>query len=209
MHRRVGAHGELRYYTAANAITQQMVARFYDRTGLGFFDTEQNSDEQLLGALRARRKPLQDSPTPAGDPAAAWLVLRLHDLSGDAALREMAEDTLESFAGIVEHFGLYAGTYQLALQRFLLPPVQVVVIGGWEADELEAAATARFAVNKSVIRLTHAQATAENLPPMLAESIPFLPQLQSGSPVAVVCRGVQCLPPVSTTDELSTALGEY
>jgi uncharacterized protein YyaL (SSP411 family) len=201
--------GELRYYSAAHAITQQMVTRFYDATGLGFFDAEQNGADSTLGALQARRKPLQDSPTPAGDPAAVWLLLRIHDLTGEAKLREMAEDTLESFAGIVEHFGLYAGTYQLSLQRFLLPPVQVVVIGGAEADELEAAATVRFAVNKSVIRLTHAQAVPENLPPMLAESIPHLPQLQNGSPVAVVCRGVQCLPPVGSADELLATLGEY
>jgi hypothetical protein len=201
--------GKLRYFTAASEITRQMVKRFYDRTSLGFFDAEQTDAASTLGALQARRKPLQDSPTPAGDPAAAWLLLRVHDLTGDVGLREMAEDTLESFAGIVEHFGLYAGTYQLALQRFLLPPVQVVVIGDASADELEAAATARFAVNKSVIRLAQTQATAENLPPTLAESIPHLPLLQYGNPVAVVCRGSQCLPPVSTPEALLAALDNY
>jgi uncharacterized protein YyaL (SSP411 family) len=202
--------GELSYFTAASKITEQMVIRFYDHTSLGFFDAEQNgSIDSKLGALSARRKPLQDSPTPAGDPAAAWLLLRIHDLTGENALGEMAEDTLESFAGIVEHFGLYAGTYQLALQRFLLPTVQVVVIGDSAADELEAAATARYAVNKSVIRLTHEQATVENLPPTLAETIPHLPQLHTNTPIAVVCRGLQCLPPVSTPEDLLSALGEY
>ncbi len=201
--------GKRRYFSAANNITQQMVTRFYDRTSLGFFDAEQNDAASTLGALKARRKPLQDSPTPAGDPSAVWLILRMHDLTSDEALREMAEDTLESFAGIVEYFGLYAGTYQLALQKFLRPPVQVVVIGDNAADELEAAAIARFAVNKSVIRLTHAQAAEENLPPTLAETIPHLPQLQFGIPFAVVCRGTQCLPPVSTPDELLLALGSY
>ena len=201
--------GELRYYSAAASITKQMVIRFYDRTSLGFFDAEQADAESTIGALKARRKPLQDSPTPAGDPSAVWLILRLHDLTGDDTLREMAEDTLASFAGIVEHFGLYAGTYQIALQKFLLPPVQVVVIGDDAADVLEAAAMARFAVNKSVIRLSHAQATVENLPPMLAETIPHLPQLQFVLPFAVVCRGVQCLPPVMTPDELMGALSTY
>ena len=201
--------GEMRYFKAADGITQQMVTRFYDRVGLGFFDTEDGDGIAKLGALQARRKPLQDSPTPAADPAAAWLLLRVHDLTGDSSLRDMAEDTLESFAGIVEHFGLYAGTYQLALQKFLLPAVQVVVIGDGAADELEAAATARYAVNKSVIRLGYAQAAAELLPPALAETIPNLPQLREGKPVVVICRGMQCLPPVHTAEELLTALGEY
>ena len=35
-----------------------------------------------LGALAARRKPLQDSPTPAGNPTAASALLRLEALSG-------------------------------------------------------------------------------------------------------------------------------
>ena len=201
--------GELRYFSLAERLTKQAVIRFYDRTSFGFFDCEQGDAASMIGALKARRKPLQDSPTPAGDPSAVWLILRIHDLTGDGALREMAEDTLESFAGIVEHFGLYAGTYQLALQKFLLPPVQVVVIGDGTAHALEAAASARFAVNKSVIRLTYAQATQDNLPPVLAETIPHLPQLQFGLPFAVVCRGTQCLPPVSTPDELLAALGRY
>ena len=201
--------GELRYFTTAEKITKQMALRFYDHTSPGFFDAEQSDAASALGALRARRKPLQDSPTPAGNPSATWLILRMHDLTGDDTLQKMAEDTLESFAGIVEHFGLYAGTYQLALQRFLLPSLQVIVVGDEAADELEAAAIARFAVNKSVIRLSLAQARADNLPPILSETIPHLPRLQSGRPVAIVCRGTQCLPPAARAEELFTALGSY
>ena len=38
----------------------------------------------------------------------------------------------------MEHFGLYAGSYGLALERLVLDPVQVVIVGsGAEADELE------------------------------------------------------------------------
>jgi hypothetical protein len=98
-----------------------------------------------LGALAARRKPLQDSPTPAGNPTAASALLRLEALSGRQEYRDIAEDTLANFAGIVEHFGLYAGSYGLALERLLLDPVQVVIGGsGPEAARLEATAMARF-----------------------------------------------------------------
>ncbi len=200
--------GEARYFEAADAIVAQLGQRFYNRAGKGFFDTEEGGAAKL-GALLAKRKPLQDSPTPAGNPTAAWLLLRMHELTGDAALRTRAEDTLESFAGVVEHFGLYAGTYQLALQRFLLPPVQVVVIGDAAGDELEAAAIARYAVNKSVVRLTHAQAIDGKLPPLLQETVPQLPQLREDGPIALVCRGLQCLPPVQSAEDLLAALGEY
>jgi uncharacterized protein YyaL (SSP411 family) len=103
---------------------------------------------------------------------------------------------------VVTHFGLYAGTYGLALERLLLPPVQVVVIGeDGAADELEAAAIVVFAVNKSVMRLTREQ-VAGPLPPLLAETLPLLPDLQGSHSFAVVCRGTSCLPPTADPELL-------
>ena len=195
------ATGSAKYYHSALDLAECMVAEFYDPTGGGFFDARAKGDE-LLGALTARRKPLQDSPTPAGNPAAAAALLRLEALNGRVDLREKAEDTLEAFAGVVTHFGLYAGTYGLALERLLLPPVQVVVIGeDTAADELEAAALVGYAVNKSVIRLTRAQ-VADPLPPLLAETLPLLPDLNAGHSFAVVCKGTSCLPPTGEPKQL-------
>jgi uncharacterized protein YyaL (SSP411 family) len=195
------ATGEKKYYQAALDLARRMIADFYDTTGGAFFDATARGAE-LLGVLSARRKPLQDSPTPAGNPAAAAALLRLYALNGSDDLREKAEDTLEAFAGVVTHFGLYAGTYGLALERLLLPPVQVVVIGeDAAADELEAAATVGYAVNKSVIRLTRSQ-VAGPLPPVLAETLPLLPDLYAGHSVAIVCKGTSCLPPVREPERL-------
>jgi hypothetical protein len=128
------------YYQAAVKLADAMIDRFYDRSGGAFFDAAAPAgNAPPLGALAARRKPLQDSPTPAGNPTAASALLRLEALSGRKEYREIAEETLASFAGIVEHFGLYAGSYGLALERLLLDPVQVVVIGsGAEAKHFEA-----------------------------------------------------------------------
>ncbi len=199
------ATGTATYYQSALELAERMVTEFYDATGGGFFDAVAKGPE-LLGVLAARRKPLQDSPTPAGNPAAAAALLRLEGLNGRADLREKAEDTLEAFAGVVSHFGLYAGTYGLALERLLLPPVQVVVIGDDAvADELEAAGTVGFAVNKSVIRLQRGQ-VGEGLPPVLMETLPLLPDLQGGRSFAVVCKGTSCLPPVGDPDQLLVLL---
>lgn len=196
------ATGELRYYNAAMEIGEAMVERFYDAPGGGFFDTETPKGE-VLGALSARRKPLQDTPTPAGNPAAAAALLRLEALSGRADFREKAEDTLEHFGGVVEHFGLYAGTYGLALERLLLPAVQVVIIGEDDhAGQLTAMAMARYAVNKSVITLRREQVIRENLPPVLEETLPALLLLQKQASFGVVCRGNTCQPPTSDGEEL-------
>ena len=77
----------------------------------------------------------------------------------------------------MEHFGLYAGSYGLALERLLLDPVQVVVVGsGPEADRLEATAVARFAVNKTVMRIAPSQLVPGGLPEALAETLLQVPR---------------------------------
>ncbi len=201
------ATGEIKYYRAAEALAGRMVADFYDPAGGGFLDAATQGGT-ALGALSARRKPLQDAPTPAGNPTAAAALLRLEALNGSDDFRAKAEDTLQLFAGVVEHFGLYAGSYGLALERLLLPPVQVVVVGRDEqAEDLTLTAASPFAVNKSVIRLTRAQISGQ-LPPLLKETLPHLPQLQGADSFAVVCRGSACLPPVSGPEELLKLLND-
>ena len=202
------ATGEIRYYEAAEAIAEAAVKRFYDPVGCGFFDTETPAaGETRLGALGARRKPLQDSPTPAGNPTAAALLLRLEALNEREDYAVKALETLETFAGVVEHFGLYAASYGLALQRMVQRTVQVCVIGDdADARRLEAVALARYAVNKSVIRLRRDQ--MEKLPPMLKETLPHLPGLNDAGSMAVVCSSKGCLPPVRTADELIAAMNQ-
>jgi len=205
------ATGEMRYYEAASELMESALARFYDPVGSGFFDTGKPAvGERQLGVLGARRKPLQDSPTPAGNPVAAALLLRLGALNGRAGYAEKAQDTLEAFAGVVEHFGLYAATYALALQRMVKPPVQVCVIGeDAEARRMEAVALGRFAVNRSVLRLTPgslwpAPLPPALLPPALAETLPHLPKVEGS--FAVVCSGNTCRPPVQSAEELAAIL---
>ena len=199
--------GEMRYYEAATRLADAMIAQFYDRTGGAFFDRGHGDGAMPLGVLAAQRKPLQDSPTPAGNPTGAAALVRLEELSGRKEYREIAEDTLESFGGVAEHYGLYAGSYGLALERFLLDPTQVVVVGdGREAEELEAISVARFAVKKTVIRLRPDQLRAGAIPEALAETVLQVPRPEGKAAWALVCRGRSCMPPVTDGDALLEAL---
>jgi hypothetical protein len=70
------ASGRMEFYHAAVKLADAMIERFYDQTGGAFYDTAQPEKGIVpLGALSARRKPLQDSPTPAGNPTAASALL--------------------------------------------------------------------------------------------------------------------------------------
>jgi uncharacterized protein YyaL (SSP411 family) len=202
------ASGEMKFYTAAVKLADAMIARFHDGTAGAFYDVSGPAvGVTPLGALGARRKPLQDAPTPAGNPTAASALLRLEALSGRTEYREIAGDTLASFAGIVEHFGLYAGSYGLALERLLLDPVQVVAVGsGPEAALLAAAAVGRFAINRTVMRIDPARLVAGGLPEALAETLLDVPQPDGTAAFALVCRGHTCLPPITEVESLLDAL---
>jgi uncharacterized protein len=204
------ATADLSYFKFARTIGDAMIARFFDAVSGGFFDAEPAAEGKSLGVLSTRRKPLQDSPTPAGNPMAAIVLLRLHHYTGDAGYRDKAEQTLETFSGVAEQFGIFAATYGIAVLHLLENPVQVVVIADNESDAkgtaLATVAAASFAFNKSVLRLNANQAVAGNLPAALAATIPNLPQLGSGEPFAVLCSGFACQPPLTDPAELRSAL---
>ena len=205
------ASGEMKFYRAAVKLADAMIEQFHDASAGGFFDTSAPLNDEPaeipLGALTARRKPLQDAPTPAGNPTAATALLRLEALSGREEYRAIAEGTLANFAGIVEHFGLYAGSYWLAAERLLLDPVQVVIVGsGPEADRMEATAVAGFAVNKTVMRIDPSRLVPGELPDALAETLLQVPAPAGAQAWALVCRGRTCLPPVTDTEALLKAL---
>lgn len=194
------ATGEMRYFETAQSIANAMISRFYDREGEGaFFDIEH--DPSAIGVLGTRRKPLQDAPTPSGNSVAAQVLLRLSALTNEGEYAALAQATLEAFAGVVEHFGLYAASYGLALRMAVEGTVQVCVMGeGSLADDLALAAGARFLVNKRVVRLRSLDA----LPPALAETLPHVQGAEQG--VAIVCRGTRCLPPAHSVEALLAAL---
>jgi hypothetical protein len=200
------ATADLSYFKFAQAIADSMIQKFFDATSGGFFDSEPAADGNSLGVLATRRKPLQDSPTPAGNPMAAIALMRLHHYTGDSAYRDQAEQTLETFAGVAPQFGVFAATYGIAVAHFLNPHLQVIVISSNAADaqaeELYSVAAAPFRFSKSAMRLTASEAVAANLPPALAATIPQLPSLAGGKSFAVLCSGFNCQPPIAKSGEL-------
>ncbi|MGC2697542.1 MAG: thioredoxin domain-containing protein [Candidatus Angelobacter sp.] len=207
------ASADLSYFHFAEKIANAMIARFHDQREGGFFDMASGpeaGDGLVLGALAARRKPLQDSPTPAGNPAAAIALLRLHAYTNDARYRDLAEGTLKAFAGIASHYGLFVATYGLALDMYLHPHMQVVITGtGKKAEQLERAAVMLFSIHKSVLHLRPEKVVPQMLPPALAETFPNLPAVREGKSVAVVCSNFTCQPPIDDPAELTKTLTRY
>jgi uncharacterized protein YyaL (SSP411 family) len=187
---------ERKYFDAAQRSADFALRRFFDKEGGGFFDRAENAAP--LGGLEMRRKPLQDSPTPAANPAAATLLDRLYGYTGDARYREAAETTLEAFAGIAPQLGMHASSYGLATVLHARQPFEVVITGNDgdpRADALERAANSVYRFGKAVLRVTPERiATPDALAPALAET---LPHLRADVAQALVCVGTSCRSPVT------------
>src|SRR5882724_6411351 len=204
------ATSDLSYFNFARSIVDAMIQRFFDSVSGGFFDTEiaANGDGGSLGVLGTRRKPFQDSPTPAGNPVAAVALLRMHAYTNEPSYRDKAEQTLEILAGLAGQYGLFAATYGIAAVHLSRPHTQVVVVGNNEvAQDLYRSAVAPFALNKAVIKLTGLEnIVSQNLAPALAETIPHLPALSEKTSAAIICSDFSCQPPIANPKELTESL---
>ena len=201
---------DLSYFNFARSIADKMLDRFFDSVSGGFFDAAGLADgnEKALGVLGTRRKPFQDSPTPAGNSVAAIALLRLYAYTNHMDYREKAEQTLELLAGLAGKFGIFAATYGIAAVHLSQPHTQTVVLGDDAlAEQLYTVAAGCFGFDKAVLKLAANKAVPQNLPPALAETIPHLPAINEGKSVAVVCSGFSCQPPVSSMERLRQTLG--
>ncbi len=193
-----------RYFDAARATADRLLAHFYDRESGGFFDRP--DDAPPLGAFDIRRKPFQDSPTPGANSAAVILLDRLADYTGEAAYREAAEHTLQAFAGAIQNYGMFAASYGLALVVHTRRPIEAVITGRADdlaAFELERAAHGVFRYAKAVLRVTPEVVQSGALPSALAET---LGNLNAETPQALVCVRNTCHPPVTRPEELAPLL---
>ena len=202
------ATADFSYFKFAKEIVDVMIEKFFDPVGGGFLDSEAGSADgsKLLGVLASRRKPFQDSPTPAGNSVAAIALIRMHAYTNDTSYRDKAELTVEVFAGAAEQFGIFGSTYGIAAVYFSQPHTQVVVVGeGGDTERLCRAAAGSFTFNRSVIRIAPNQLVSANLPPALAETLPNLPK--GRQTYAVICSNGSCQPPVYEAAELEKLLG--
>ena len=199
------ATADLSYFNFARNIADLMVERFFDPTGGGFFDTPKTAE--TLGVLGTRRKPFQDSPTPAGNSVAAIALLRLHAYTGQQGYREKAEQTLELLAGLAGKFGIFAATYGIAAVHFSQAHTQIVIVGDDDlAEQLHTVAASFFGLAQSLLRLPANEAVAQALPASWAETIPHLSMLTKGKSAAVLCSGFTCQPPIFSPEQLRQSL---
>jgi uncharacterized protein YyaL (SSP411 family) len=203
------ATADLSYFHFAQRIADKMIDGFFDPLSGGFFDTASpaGGTEKALGVLGTRRKPFQDSPTPAGNSVAVIGLLRLYAYTQQAGYRQKAEETLAVLAGVAGKFGIFAASYGIAAVHLSHPHTQIVIVGEDDlAEQLHTIAVSFFGFHQAVLKLAANKAVPQNLPTALAATIPLLPAIKEGKSAAVVCEGLSCQPPVSDPDQFRANL---
>ena len=185
------ASGNLRYLAEARRLAELMITEFWDEETGGFFFTSGDHEELIV-----RNKDFYDNATPSGNSAAADVLLRLAKFYGDEKYERFASATLRLAAAQIRRHPQGFGRALAAIEFHLARVKEVAVIGD-PGNELERTVSNIYLPNAVVS--------------IASEPTSELPLLEGrtrvdGKATAYVCEDFVCQRPVTTPDELRSAL---
>jgi uncharacterized protein len=179
------ATGELRWLEEANRLARLAVELFADEERGGFY---LSAGEELV----ARRKDLEDQPTPSGNASLAWVLLRLARIYGETELERRAISVFRLIHRAATRVPLAFGWALSALDLHFSPPRELAIMGPADS-EVARAALAEFDP-RSVVAFGPAEGV-----PLLAGK-----ELVDGRPAVYVCENFACQAPATDAAEFRT-----
>jgi uncharacterized protein YyaL (SSP411 family) len=174
------ATGEVRWLLAARRVALRAVELFADDERGGFFLTPSDGEP-----LVARRKDLDDNPTPSGNSMLAFVLLRLARIWGDDDLERRAAGVLRLVRNALPRAPSAFGWALGALDLYLSPPREIAIAGP-PGSEVARAALRGFDPNAVV-----AFGPSEHVPLLVGKD------LVDGKPAVYVCERFACRSPVT------------
>ena len=175
-------------------LAEVLLARFEDADNGGFFFSDESVDVPITRSML-----YQDDATPSGNGIAVMALNRLARLLGNTRYAATAERCLSRGLPQLQESPLGHATLLRALHDALNPPPQLV-LAGTDPDALAAMkqqATARHRLDCYLLG-----AKTDGLPGMLSE-------FRSERPAtAWLCRGMQCMPPAHSLEELDRLMSD-
>ena len=186
------ATGEPRWLTTAGNLLDTALTHFADGHG-GFFDTADDAEE-----LFTRPRSTADNAEPSGHAALAGALLTYSALTGSARHREAADAAVAAAAGLAARDPRFAGWTLAVAEAITAGPLQVAIVGdGPQAQEL--VRIARGSTSPGLV-IAHGLPDTPGVP--LLANRPLI----AGGAAAYVCHGFVCDRPVTTPEELASAL---
>jgi uncharacterized protein YyaL (SSP411 family) len=176
------------WFGRAVRLADELLERFYDPERGGFFSVADDHP-----GLIARRKDLEDAPTPSGGSSACLGLLRLARLTGSARYEEAALSLIRLVHTLAPQHPLSFGHVLQAID-FALAPVREVALAGDDVSALARVVRAGY--------FPHV---------VLAGGAGDVPLLHGRAPVdgqaaAYVCERFTCQLPLLSGEELAKAL---
>lgn len=180
-----------------------LVEQYADPNGGGFFYTASDHEKLLT-----RTKELTDSSVPSGNALAATALLRLGKLLGRTTYLDAAASTLAAAVSIMERAPMAAGQMLLALDRFVGPSHELVLIGNTnnaDVNAVRAMIGASYLPRAVVATRLDEQSVAPFKSPLLDELFTGRTSTD-GKPVLYVCQNFTCQAPAVGLAAIETAL---
>jgi uncharacterized protein YyaL (SSP411 family) len=184
--------GKPAYLRKATALADDSIDKLGDKTSGGFYDLP--PDQSNLGELRMRDKPIDENSL------MALGLLRLSWLLEKTDYATVAGKALSLFNGDYERYGVGGASYALALDSYINGPVGITIIAAPKSKE-----TGAF--KEGSLRLYSGRRYVRYLDP--AKDLDQIGRLGfdgTKSPVAYVCAGKTCGPPVTDPSVIEPTL---
>ena len=185
------ASGEPRWLLEAHRLATLAIDLFADDEAGGFFHTPRDG-EQLV----ARKKELDDHPTPSGNAMLAYVLLRLARIWGDDELERRGAGVLRLVRGSLTRLPSAYGWLLVALDQHLAPHRELAIVGTVDAPVARAALA--LAASTDVV----AFGPDERIP-LLAGRTEV-----DGRAAVYLCERFACRLPITEPDELQAEAPE-
>jgi len=190
---------DARWFAAARELADNILARFVDPNGAGFYDTSDDHETLIV-----RPKDVQDNATPSGNALAVELLLRLAAYTGEATYERVAAAALRAMSEMMAQYPLGFGHWLDAAAFYLAPPQEIAIIGDPTAADTRAllAVVNGAYLPNAVLAAGAPGSDAATQVPLLADRLQ-----RDGRATAYVCRNLACQTPTSDPTELAGQLG--
>ena len=190
------ATGDESWYIEARAMIDNMIDRFWDHDGGGFF-TVAREGEQLI----AQRKPSQDGATPSGNALAARALARMYALTADGRYADLIEAMRATFSAYLSKAPTMLGLF-VSVEDWLTEHRSVALVGAVDDPEITRMRRELWSGEPRPLVVMQ-RSSEESVVPQLADK----PQ-QDGRPTAYVCQAFACSVPVHTAAELQSVFDD-
>ena len=177
------ATGELRWLQEANRLSRLAVELFADDERGGFFLSPSDGEE-----LVARKKDLEDHPTPSGNSMLASVLLRLARIYGDDELERRATGVFRLVHGAVARAPSAFGHALSALELHFSPPREIAIVGPIDST------VAKAALEPFQPDTVVAVGPSEDVPLLAGKG------LVDGNPAVYVCERFACQAPITSSE---------